>query len=78
MADEPVGGKRFRARGLGVGGTIGEFERQGAPPVKIKWKAGSMSTAGKGNRKTRKHGPGGKENRLRGKSSPGFRFEVKF
>jgi hypothetical protein len=78
MADKPVGGKRFRPRGLGVGGTIGEIDRQGAPPIKIKWKVGSMSTAGKGNRKTLKHGPRGKEGRLRGKSAPGFGLKVEF
>ena len=59
-------GKRLKIRGLGVGGTVAEFERTGnKPDVKVKWKVGSVSGAGKGNRKTRKHGPGGKAGRLR-------------
>lgn len=70
--------KRFRIRKLGVGGTAFEFERTGKPPVTVKWRVGSVSGAGKGKRKTRKHGPGGKENRLRQKSAPGFQIGVRW
>ena len=73
-----VGGRKFRIRNFGVGGTAARFERTGNPDVKVKWRVGYISGAGKGNRKTRKHGPGGKEGRLRQKAAPGFRFEVKF
>lgn len=80
MSDKKVvGGKRLRIRKLGLGGTMAEFERTGnKPDVKVKWKVGSVSGAGKGNRKKRKHGPSGKGGQLRQKSAPGFGISVQF
>ena len=63
---------------MGIDGVC-EDERTGnKAPVKIKWLVGSVSGAGKGNRKTRKHGPGGKAGRLRRKSGPGFQIGVRW
>lgn len=67
MADEKTG-KRFRARKLGVGGTIGEFERAGKPDVKVGWKAGILGGAGRGSPRANKRGRGGKAGRLRMKA----------
>ncbi len=59
--------KHIRPRASGIGGTIGRIKRNGKPPIKIKWKVGSV-----GSSKSRHYG------RLRSKSKTGFEFEVKF
>jgi len=70
---------KLRFRSKGIGGTIGEFERQGAPDVKVKWDIGLQSGAGKGSPKKNPRGPGGKRGRLRQKSQTvGFGFKVQF